>query len=238
MADAPTTDWPVDYIADHPASAAGRLTAMFADASKLRAFVEARGKRSQRIEDAARQLMTERYIPDAVGKQLDRWGDVLGVDRRGRTDEQFRSVLLATAVIARSGGEPESVFAYFKLVVGADTVRLTENFPAAVDVTAVGVAAEDIQRLDDDVYKVIAAGVEPTIRVGNDLLPLGVKELTESAPGDIGGLSELGSTVLAFSSNGEEIELSNGNLLSGNLRNSPVVDDGPTDGYLTELVEV
>jgi hypothetical protein len=86
----------------------------------------------QELEDVLYALLVERWLPNAVGYQLDVLGRIVGQRRGDRDDETYRLWIAARAMVNRSSGLPEQLYAIMRKVVSATTdIELSEEPPAA-----------------------------------------------------------------------------------------------------------
>lgn len=98
----------------------------------------------QEIEDVLFQLLNERSLTDAEGVQLDLIGEILGLARQGGwTDDEYRILLGVRIGINLSNGEPERMINTLDALVESNFVKLTELFPAAVDMRFDGVPVNE-----------------------------------------------------------------------------------------------
>jgi hypothetical protein len=74
----------------------------------------------QGIEDALQQLLSERAVNTAVGDQLDILGAVVGQQRLGMDDDDYRRIVRARISANRSKGTVEDVLVVADLVLGDD----------------------------------------------------------------------------------------------------------------------
>lgn len=84
----------------------------------------------QELENEMFKLYGLKSISDGIGYQLDVIGKILDVERLGRTDDEYRTVLYIQTLINNSGGEPESIINIIKLLVEPDKMNYTELYPA------------------------------------------------------------------------------------------------------------
>ena len=84
----------------------------------------------QELENEFFELYGLKSISDGIGYQLDVIGKILGVDRLGRTDDNYRIILYIQTLINNSGGEPESIINIIKLLIEPDNINYTEIYPA------------------------------------------------------------------------------------------------------------
>ena len=254
--------WPFQQITDHNEVALSRYTYQYTEAGTLQALTTLWAERMQALEDAAWSVLTERWIAPAAGVQLDELGDIVGEPRLGRTDETYRDALEVRISINRSGGEPERIIEFFRRIAGANQVLYQEVYPAKIELFVGGdVSLEQAQRVRD----IVPAGVG-TIYIGetggeipfgtsgvaieDGLFEFGDGLLIELDDGDlleyrtlepseffddVDGWGELGFHTLELS-DGDSLELSNGDILGVTDKNEPIhADEG---GRLSELFEV
>lgn len=72
-------------------------------------LVDSYANELQAIDTAATQLLVLITVDSAVGVQLDGLGQIIGVDRNGLTDEQYRSLLRSYIRVNSSGGTIEQL---------------------------------------------------------------------------------------------------------------------------------
>lgn len=125
----------IEKVEDHCADGLELLLEQFKDKPRLAGVLCAFLEQVQEVEDATWQLLTERDLDTAVGAQLDMLGRLVGEERRGRTDDQYRPFVRARILINRSNGLPEEILTILRVVLGAGVgLRLREDFPAAFTV--------------------------------------------------------------------------------------------------------
>lgn len=103
----------------------------------------------QEIEDVLFQLLIERTVDEAVGDQLDIIGAIVGIDREGRTNTDYRPAILVQIQVNNTGGQEASITALLDSLVSPTTIDILETFPAGLDIAidATGVTASTIQLL-------------------------------------------------------------------------------------------
>lgn len=79
-------------------------------------------------------LKNLRKLSAASNAQLDGLGDIVGVERLGRTDTQYRAAIYVQIILNRSNGEPETLLAAVKSLTDSTEAHLTEIFPAEVHI--------------------------------------------------------------------------------------------------------
>lgn len=72
---------------------------------------------TQEIEDALQQLLLERGVDTAVGDQLDVLGRLVGQDRGGMSDDDFRRLVRARISVNRSKGAIADILRVTDLIV-------------------------------------------------------------------------------------------------------------------------
>jgi len=89
-------------------------------------------KSVQEVEDALFQILDERGLYTAVGSQLDLIGAIVGEDRLGRNDNDYRIGILGKIVANNSDGSTIIVLETLRALTGADNYNIFEHFPARV----------------------------------------------------------------------------------------------------------
>src|SRR3990172_10193728 len=125
----------VTEILDHENQAVARLAHQFKEKPLIDGMVRAFATPKQDIEKMLFDLLQDRNILTAVGEQLDGLGSIVGEDRKGRFDPEYRTGILARIAINTSQGTPENLISVFKLITGASRVHYfphnTANFVPA-----------------------------------------------------------------------------------------------------------
>jgi hypothetical protein len=94
---------------DHVTEALEHFVEQFKGKPNLSALMTAFVNQVQDLEDACYELYTERWIDTAVGVQLDGLGAIVGEDREGRGDEEYRLAIKAQIQINFSEATPEDI---------------------------------------------------------------------------------------------------------------------------------
>lgn len=84
----------------------------------------------QELEEELFGLLNLKSINLGIGYQLDVIGKILNVERDGRTDEDYRTLLYIQTLINNSSGEPESIINILSLLMQPDKISYTEMYPA------------------------------------------------------------------------------------------------------------
>lgn len=124
---------PLPSLDPYVERALGLLAFQFRDKPNIKAMVAALAEQVEGLEDALLDVYATRNLETAQGTQLDVLGRVVGLERQGLTDEEYRLHLRAKILLNRSSGTPGEIFDVFSLLmsdVGTLPV-LSEQFPAA-----------------------------------------------------------------------------------------------------------
>ncbi len=118
----------------------------------------------QDIEDAFQQLLTERFVDNAIGVQLTAIGKLVGRAREGITDDDvFRRHVRAQIATNNSDGLVEDILTIADLIVYDDdaTYTIDQSGPAAFAFTITGIApdAATLTMLIAFLRRAVAAGV-------------------------------------------------------------------------------
>lgn len=84
----------------------------------------------QELENEFFELYGLKSISEGIGYQLDVIGKIVDVERLGKTDDEYRTVLYIQTLINNSGGEPESIINIIKLLIEPDKINFTDLYPA------------------------------------------------------------------------------------------------------------
>jgi hypothetical protein len=85
----------------------------------------------QELETMWFELINERTMDTAVGVQLDGLGDIVGEERFGRNDDDYRVAIKGRIRLNLSNGTAEDIVAVIRSQLGEYTVELSEDsFPA------------------------------------------------------------------------------------------------------------
>lgn len=129
------------------------------------------GNEAQAMEDTLQQIYSGYWIDEAVGEQLDVLGRVVGQERGGMVDADFRRLIRARISVNRSKGTVKDVITVAKLVVDDETVYYK--------VDQVGSAGFALYLLDQPVSNDVAA---LTLKMLQDTKAGGVRIILEWTP--------------------------------------------------------
>ncbi|QMV49888.1 MAG: hypothetical protein [Mu-like cryoconite phage AB09] len=126
----------MSYIATHVIDAEGRLLEQYKDKPNIKALIDSLVAPIQTLEDAFDDLNNKRGIAGAVGVQLDRLGDIVGVTRDGLSDEPYRTRIRIRVIQNLSQGEPDRLIQVYGSLLSASLVLYQENYPAGSNLMA------------------------------------------------------------------------------------------------------
>jgi len=113
---------------------------------------EAFANECNKIEQAIFELITEFDIENGEGITLDIIGKILGLERQGRMDEAYRTLLKIKAEINFSSGTPEAIIKTAISLYNATDVQLVGVYPAKIQLWQdgdIGLYLEYDLELDD-----------------------------------------------------------------------------------------
>lgn len=165
-----------DYIANHVERALADLVTMLRDKPVIEAIVRAFAAEVQELEDATWACVADRLLSTAVGAQLDAWGEIVGEQRGGLNDIEFRVFIEARILSNLSEGEPDRMARILSTLVGGVPARYVPLYPAAMHFeyeVPTPTSARRRARVKAQLLDVAPAGVE-------------IDYITEAAPGFFG----------------------------------------------------
>lgn len=115
--------------------AVGHLIDQFQGQANIEAFIRAWAQQSQDLEVSAFGLLTGTTLATAEGVQLDGLGDVVGVERAGRSDADYRVRIGAQILRNNASGTIEEML-QVAVALGATSITLTEVPPAKIELDA------------------------------------------------------------------------------------------------------
>lgn len=128
---------------NHTARALSLLIEEFKRSGGINSIVRVSVDEAQEVENVGSNLLTNRRLDQAGGAQLDGLGDIVGVDREGRLDEEYRAAIRFQIFINVSNAEPETIITAIRFVTQATRVRLWEIQDATIQLFTNGVIIPD-----------------------------------------------------------------------------------------------
>jgi len=118
---------------EHRAQALALLIQQFQESTNLRELLGSYVASVQDLEDTFIGLRDGRTLDNAVGDQLDGIGQIVGLDRAGLDDDDYRLALGAKVLVNESSGSPDELLEILSILAGEGVaVALEELFPASV----------------------------------------------------------------------------------------------------------
>lgn len=112
--------------------AQGLLISQFQDKPRVNGIVEAIVEPLQDVQDTLYAMLTQTYVTNAVGAQLDIIGEYVGITRGGYPDDLFRLFIQVQIGINNSQGHANEILAIVGLITGATNVLYIPGFPAGM----------------------------------------------------------------------------------------------------------
>ena len=146
---------------DHVERGLARLLGQFQRSDRLRAVLTSYLTQVQNLEDALWEVITERYLANAAGAQLDVLARLVRARGRGALlDDDFRTAIRCQIRINRSVGRPSDICDVASLSLGADaTITYRERYPASVEVSCSDAAEVDPRIVRDNLRSARGGGV-------------------------------------------------------------------------------
>lgn len=157
-----------------------RLTSQFQDKEKLNKILEIYLEGIKEVDSEFEYLLNERGVFVAVGDRLNQIGDLVGEERLGRGDEEYREAILARITVNNGEATPNDVLLALKFLTGADKVNIWEHWPACIYLMSDGDVSQNTLRYVKDTCP---AGVNATRLIHNEFgecyIPLEVVALSD-----------------------------------------------------------
>ena len=115
---------------DYAADAVPRLAGQFYESKKLVSLIAAIVDPLTLLEGHADDLMADRWIDTAIGRQLDGCGYIVGVFRRGRSDEEYREAIKYRIFVNTSTATPQDLVRGLKFLTSPTDCQYLEAWPA------------------------------------------------------------------------------------------------------------
>ncbi|WP_406672404.1 DUF2612 domain-containing protein [Natronospira sp.] len=123
------------YIPDFRDMASSLLLSQYRESPRVQALIKALAGATQEIEDISFDLLVSTTITAASGWALDQWGAVVGEDRGGLDDEDYRRFIEARILANLSDDSTDRMISVFEIVAGPGEVRHFELYPAGYALT-------------------------------------------------------------------------------------------------------
>lgn len=125
-------EWIVDYIT----RARGRMLQQFKreEAPNLDKLLQVLISELQEAENEMQEILLLRAVATASGEQLDVLGDIVGINREGQVDHDFRNTIFLQIAINNGGGQEPVLSALLDNLTDATVIDIWEVFPAGLDI--------------------------------------------------------------------------------------------------------
>ena len=163
-----------------------RMLSQWDDKPIIRGLFQSYLQGVQDVEDMWFQLMNERDLVSAIGAQLDILGSIVGEDRLGRDDEDYRDAIYNRIAINTSDGTPPRVTEILKLISGGSEAKIMEYFPASVFYYSNGFLTN---AADTTMSDSTAAGVKSRVMFsqgGETFIPSGIQRTLDNLVDNVG----------------------------------------------------
>jgi len=122
----------VQHVPDWPTRGEDRLLRSW-DRPRIRALVEALGEGAQLQEELAWDLLVSTGLDEATGDALDQWGALVGEQRLGLADNDYRQFILARMLVNRSSGTVDELVEILEVAAAPVLdVQHQDNLPAGI----------------------------------------------------------------------------------------------------------
>lgn len=143
------------------------LIEQFSDKENIRQYLTAFLNQVQDLEDVLNEVLTlTDEINAAFGQQLDNLGSIVGENRNGKSDAQYRTSISARIQLNSSEGTIENVLGLIVAIDPSNAIVLEELFPAgfiATMLNPVDPALIDVNQLGELVTEGRPAGVKGSV---------------------------------------------------------------------------
>ena len=102
------------------------------DKEKFEALLSAFLASLQTVENDIYEIRDHQKLDNATEDLLDKWGEIVGISRQGRDDDEYLIQIKAKIAINVSKGTIEEVANIFNMLTGATHTEIFERFPREV----------------------------------------------------------------------------------------------------------
>jgi len=149
-------------ITDYASIMYSRLLEQYKNATNVKKIMAVYAPQLEELEQICYQLMYERLdINKAFGKGLDYIGEIIGIDRKGLSDDSYRQLIKGKIGVNGSEGIPNHIIAITKLLTEANIVRYSNLGLASFELDFdTDLTSIELERLLFYLTRAIAAGVK------------------------------------------------------------------------------
>lgn len=137
------------------------LTSVFKGKTRIEGFLRSLISEFQIIEDVLQDFLENFSVLTAVGSQLNIIGEIVGENRGGKSDSDYRNYIIAKIGQNTSKGIDSQVISVFNLLTGSDNPFLLELYNAEVEIYAdADISALDTDNIKNFIQIMLSAGVK------------------------------------------------------------------------------
>lgn len=130
---------------DHIGRAFRRLLSQYRSKPRIVAFVRALARAANVCEEELFSVLISFDIDNANRNRLEIWGSLVGEQRGGLTDDEYRRFIKARMLVNTSNGTPDELIRILETVTYPSEVSYRDCFPACYMITALrGTPMSDI----------------------------------------------------------------------------------------------
>jgi hypothetical protein len=189
----------IQKITNHVELAKERLMSQYKNSPVINMILEVIMKQEQDLEDAFYDLYTLCHLDTAFGVQLDRIGDIAGIQRYGLNDDDYRKRIYSQIVLNCSNGEPETLITALKLIMDATDIKYDEAYVGKIEIDFT--SDKDGKFLPMEIDKLCLAGIKDVKLTQSD--PLQPFEFAEVTLSDFQLISGNKDNIIVDSQNSE-----------------------------------
>lgn len=156
----------IDYIENYYNTAIENYCLeQYKDKTVLNALIKAISEQSQDVENSLQDLLYNRWLKNASGYQLDKLGEILGVERDYKSDESYKKALYIQILINRGNGTPEELMAtLYNIYDNIYALLYKEIAPANIQITIfIKDILKPLQNINTIVKSIISPGIKCTL---------------------------------------------------------------------------
>lgn len=155
---------------DHVEEAISNLIEFFKRKPKMVSTLTAFVNQIQDLEIMFFQLLNEVTLDNAIGVQLDGIGAIVGEEREGRNDDDYRLAIRVRILLNLSNGTPEEILTIVDTMLGDRDLEFLEYFPAAFTLQVVSkITTNTAIQVNKKIQSAKLGGVRAHLIYGNSL---------------------------------------------------------------------
>lgn len=135
-----------------------RLAFQFNNSEKLKSLISVQLDEYQVLNDTLYDLLNNRLIDGSVGVQLDKLGDILGIERKNYSDELYKKLLKATANVNGSFMTVENTLTMISMMFNGVKVKYSLTASLQPHYTIMKILNQEERRLLDELPTLLGIG--------------------------------------------------------------------------------